>query len=197
MNLLLAQNTNMKTAISTRASAIALALSLTSLVMPVSALAAAPNWDVSGSYVIAFDYLGTPYAHDLALVQDEDGDLTGNGGHPAGGAHAYAWTLDAGSVVDGDTIHLNTHYTLGAACDMTIDGVIAPNGTMTGTWTDNCDGTRNGTWASTSGEAEPIVEEPTPTTPVNKDGCKKDGWKSFTNPSFKNQGQCVAFVNHQ
>lgn len=26
--------------------------------------------------------------------------------------------------------------------------------------------------------------------------CKKDGWKSFTNPSFKNQGQCVSYMAH-
>lgn len=29
--------------------------------------------------------------------------------------------------------------------------------------------------------------------PTNKDQCKKDGWKVFTNPSFKNQGQCVSY----
>ena len=27
--------------------------------------------------------------------------------------------------------------------------------------------------------------------------CKKGGWKSFTNPSFKNQGQCVSHLQHQ
>lgn len=26
----------------------------------------------------------------------------------------------------------------------------------------------------------------------NKDDCKKDGWKNFTNPKFKNQGDCVS-----
>jgi len=26
--------------------------------------------------------------------------------------------------------------------------------------------------------------------------CKGGGWKTFTSPSFKNQGQCVAYVNH-
>ena len=26
--------------------------------------------------------------------------------------------------------------------------------------------------------------------------CKKGGWKSFTNPTFKNQGQCVKFLMH-
>lgn len=32
--------------------------------------------------------------------------------------------------------------------------------------------------------------------PTNKDQCKKDGWKTFNNPSFKNQGQCVSYTNH-
>lgn len=32
--------------------------------------------------------------------------------------------------------------------------------------------------------------------PSNKDECKKDGWKTFNNPSFKNQGQCVSYANH-
>lgn len=26
--------------------------------------------------------------------------------------------------------------------------------------------------------------------------CKKDGWKNFTNPKFKNQGQCVKYMVH-
>lgn len=33
--------------------------------------------------------------------------------------------------------------------------------------------------------------------PTNKQQCKKGGWRTFRNPSFKNQGQCVKFVNHQ
>jgi hypothetical protein len=33
--------------------------------------------------------------------------------------------------------------------------------------------------------------------PTSKAQCKKGGWRKFTNPSFKNQGQCVKFVNHQ
>ena len=35
------------------------------------------------------------------------------------------------------------------------------------------------------------------TPPTNKNQCKKDGWKTFTNPNFKNQGQCVSFVEKQ
>lgn len=35
---------------------------------------------------------------------------------------------------------------------------------------------------------------PPPLTPTSKDECKNDGWKSFG--IFKNQGNCVSFVNH-
>jgi hypothetical protein len=38
-----------------------------------------------------------------------------------------------------------------------------------------------------------VLQVPAPTTPTSKDQCK-DGWKSFTNPAFKNQGDCVSFV---
>lgn len=37
--------------------------------------------------------------------------------------------------------------------------------------------------------------EPT-LSPSNKDACKKDGWKTFNAPSFRNQGQCVSWTNH-
>lgn len=30
--------------------------------------------------------------------------------------------------------------------------------------------------------------------PTSKDQCKKDGWQTFNNPVFKNQGDCVSFV---
>ena len=33
--------------------------------------------------------------------------------------------------------------------------------------------------------------------PVIEDDCKDDGWRDFTNPSFKNQGQCIKFVHGQ
>ena len=31
---------------------------------------------------------------------------------------------------------------------------------------------------------------------TTKAQCKKGGWKTFDNPSFKNQGQCVSYVEH-
>ncbi len=33
--------------------------------------------------------------------------------------------------------------------------------------------------------------------PTTKDQCKNGGWKTFNNPTFRNQGQCVEFVEHQ
>jgi len=30
--------------------------------------------------------------------------------------------------------------------------------------------------------------------PTDKNQCKKGGWKTFNNPTFKNQGQCISFV---
>ncbi len=28
--------------------------------------------------------------------------------------------------------------------------------------------------------------------PTHADACKNDGWKTFNNPVFKNQGECVS-----
>ncbi len=45
-------------------------------------------------------------------------------------------------------------------------------------------------WSFTvSNTVPPVV-----TGPTNKDECKNNGWMVFTNPSFKNQGQCVSSV---
>jgi len=38
----------------------------------------------------------------------------------------------------------------------------------------------------------PVLIDP----PTNKSQCKNNGWKKFNNPSFRNQGQCVEFVEH-
>lgn len=44
------------------------------------------------------------------------------------------------------------------------------------------------------------LEKPVPAHQGGGNGngteCKKGGWKSFTNPSFKNQGQCVSYQAH-
>ena len=31
---------------------------------------------------------------------------------------------------------------------------------------------------------------------MNASECKNGGWQTFTNPTFKNQGDCVSFANN-
>lgn len=58
-------------------------------------------------------------------------------------------------------------------------------------YTENVDAFKFGTAdGTTTFDFEPLVGPPT-----DKDECKKDGWMSFNNPSFKNQGQCIQYVN--
>ncbi len=41
-----------------------------------------------------------------------------------------------------------------------------------------------------SGQVGPVLVGP----PTNKDQCKDNGWKTFNNPTFKNQGTCVSYI---
>jgi hypothetical protein len=42
-----------------------------------------------------------------------------------------------------------------------------------------------------------VRQVPQPTTGDQTKKCKNGGWKTMTNPSFKNQGQCVSHFRHQ
>ena len=33
------------------------------------------------------------------------------------------------------------------------------------------------------------------TPPSSAEQCKNDGWRSYNNPAFKNQGTCIQYVN--
>ena len=114
--------------------------------------AAAPNWDVTDSWVSVFT-LGADYAHDMILSQDGAGNVTGSGGYIAGGPYSYTWNVTSGSV-DGDTITLTILYDVGApGTVMHMTGTIAPDGSMSGVWDDNFGGYRAGTWHTSSGAA--------------------------------------------
>ncbi len=60
----------------------------------------------------------------------------------------------------------------------------------------------NGTWVDTaeteasypSAAMGDITGEYVPCFPTNMDQCKKNGWETFNNPVFKNQGSCVSYV---
>src|SRR3989344_597246 len=130
---------------------------LAGTIMPAGA--ATPNWDVTGSYSIGFECIsacGGPYIHDASMTQTGS-SVDGVGGYTAGGPHTYEWDITTGTVSD-NNINLTMDYTLGASgTTMNMVGTIAPNGSMSGTWTDNFGGSRNGTWITTSGVAALIV----------------------------------------
>jgi hypothetical protein len=64
-------------------------------------------------------------------------------------------------------------------------------------------------WAAADGEQTVLIDNvnidgttysftPAPTPPAEpkgKDDCKNGGWKTFTNPAYKNQGQCVSAMH--
>lgn len=115
-----------------------------------------PSWDVTGHWVVGFQ-LGGTYLHDMDLVQDSSGNITGSGGYLAGSpSYSYAWSVISGSVV-GNTFTLDMVYTTvneaqGAVTHMT--GTIMADGTMNGNWNDNyLGGYRAGTWSTVSGTA--------------------------------------------
>jgi len=134
----------------------------------------APNWNTTGTYVVTMEYLGSDYSHDMMLVQDGLGNLTGNGGSPAG-ANTYLWTIDNG-MVSGDSIEFTADYTAtpDAVIPQTtleVEGTIAADGTMSGTWSDNYSGEdRSGTWHTTTGTATayPVDEPDTVTVTIEK-----------------------------
>jgi hypothetical protein len=92
--------------------------------------------------------------------------------------------VTTGSDVNTDAIFWNTSYA----------GFYADGGTGgVGTFREDTGWTPNGTVALRITASSPAGGPPT-----DKDQCKNDGWKTFTNPSFKNQGQCIKYVeDHQ
>ena len=130
------------------------------LAVPLSTQAAS-TWDTTGSYVIAFNYLGSDYSHNLALTQNVSDQLAGNGS-----SGAYTWVITSGSV-SGNAVDFLANYTATADAvvpqtTMHVVGTIAGDGTMSGTWSDNYGGgSRAGTWMTTSGTVQPKMTSAT------------------------------------
>jgi hypothetical protein len=85
---------------------------------------------------------------------------------------------------------------IGDACDPDIDGDSVLNGA------DNCPTVANPEQTDTDGDllgdacdldadGDGALDTPPPT---EKNQCKNGGWATFNNPSFKNQGQCIEYV---
>ncbi len=140
-------------------------------VLPVEA--ATPNWDVTGTWVATHTFEGNTYTHQNIIVQAPDGTLTGTGGWDGTQngipfSTPNTWAITSGSSVSGSAIHFNYHYTSVETCatDGTVDAVINSDGSMTGTWSDNCGSGRTGTWTTVAGTAKVINVTTNPATSI-------------------------------
>jgi hypothetical protein len=129
---------------------------LMSVSLPFMAAAVTPVWNVTGSWKINFSVnpnpsVFDPNLYDLSLTQTGH-NLTGTGQYPSPGPYQYAW--NAAGTVSGSTVSLTDTYYLGApGTVMHMNGTIASDGSMSGTWDDNYQGGRTGSWKSVDGHA--------------------------------------------
>jgi hypothetical protein len=109
------------------------------------------GWSMTGTWTRNVVYSGTTYTHSYTTTQSGN-TYTGTGRKPATG------TIEANEsvtgTITGDHITFHSTYLTGdPGYTQDAVGTIAPDGSISGTWTDN-DG-RSGTWTSPAGSAKP------------------------------------------
>lgn len=158
-------------------------------------VAASSSWDLTGSYTIVFTTGATAYTHSMTVstMDVATGAFSGTGFYVAD--PTFTWNITG--TVTGSTLSFTLVYTGNSpGYTVTGTGTIASDGTLAGAASD---GTSNFTWATTSGAATAVSTgtgggtggSTGPTTPQQ---CKDGGWRTFTDPAFRNQGDCVSFV---
>ena len=104
---------------------------------------------------------------------------TDPGGVDASGVAYYEYQINGGSWVNnGNSLTVNTNLGVGSH---TLKVRAVDNAGNVGA-------------ESAAGTVTVNTVPPPVVLPTNKEQCMKDGWKTFTNPKFKNQGDCVSFV---
>lgn len=109
------------------------------------------GWNVEDSYILRL-VTGSYYDHDVVIGPQSGGTFTGEGGYPAGGppySFPYNETIDGTIDVSTGDIIINSEYENGYWYKAV--GTIAPDGTMSGTWT--APNVSSGSWSSISGNA--------------------------------------------
>jgi hypothetical protein len=86
-----------------------------------------------------------------------------------------------------------TTSTMDLAGPVVYTATFTAGGTDSGTATVDIAGTITAGGAGSGAMTETFHSDQA-SSPTNKDQCKNGGWRQFTNPAFRNQGQCVSFV---
>jgi probable HAF family extracellular repeat protein len=103
-----------------------------------------------------------------ARAMNDGGQVVGFSATAGGATHAFSWT-PPGPLID--LGHLGGDFSEASA--------VNAGGQVVGL-------------STPAGDAEhAVLWSPRPT---NKDQCKNNSWKTFTNPTFKNEGDCIQFV---
>jgi 5'-nucleotidase / UDP-sugar diphosphatase len=166
--------------------------------------------EISGAALLA------ALEHSVSAPLNDAGELTANGQflQVSGLTFEFDRTQPAGDrvhtvLVGGEPLDLDRVYTM-ATNDFTLGGgdgytmfqglnvlVDSNGGMLLDTFLIQRIEARDGTPITTDVEGRivdtPATSDPTdPTDPPAKDECKDGGWQDIDQPSFKNQGQCVA-----
>lgn len=100
------------------------------------------DWNLVGDWVLDFNWNGGHYVHDMTIT---DNTFTGTG---AAQFSSQTWTVTG--TISGDNVEMVIDYN-DSAYEVAIIGSIAPDGSMSGTWTSNSG--QSGTWSSAYGAA--------------------------------------------
>jgi hypothetical protein len=119
------------------------------------------------------------------------------GGSPRFNVYTTTGTYFAGCNTVTPTINGDgtATYTFAPTDLVAANGSSTPPGTLTSDFASiliDQNGTADITKITFNGEREvPLTQQA-----LRKAACNKGGWKKLTNPTFKNQGQCIAHWNH-
>jgi hypothetical protein len=110
-------------------------------------------WSLVGDWSIHVDYLGGTYMHNMIVTdQTDEGVLAGTGSSPV---DQVTWQMTG--LINGDHISFEMAWDYdGSSYVGTVVGIIAEDGTISGTWSSNAN--QAGLWWSVSGACTKIYE---------------------------------------
>jgi serine/threonine protein kinase len=87
----------------------------------------------------------------------------------------------------------STGYQPGGGSDITGPAKLPPAAGSAANQTVTTNPTTSAASPTKTGASMPVVVASN--APTSADQCKNNGWKLFTDPAFKNQGECISYVN--